>query len=260
MMRSILERRGMVEFPMFSAERVYMEPFTKREGLPWHLSRWNDTVAAMLDGIGVDGPLYLMIDQSFVPAGTPHRRPGVHIDGYWNPAMLAHGPSSSYGGGHGYSPPSHSYRPPTTEQIREIIDIYSPKKQKKDKPKPEVPAPPPEPPTNVHPIQRKIPRKPHFPKVRCDGWGTAMFDKSEAILLASNVEASRAFVGEFGGGIADGGNCDAVSLDGLVPVPLVANRVYAGNVTCLHESLPVLMDCERTLVRINVPGWEPAYF
>jgi hypothetical protein len=38
---------------------------------------------------------------------------------------------------------------------------------------------------------------------------------------------------------------------------LDSGRVYAGNVTMLHESIPVPFDCLRTLVRLNVPGWTP---
>jgi hypothetical protein len=34
---------------------------------------------------------------------------------------------------------------------------------------------------------------------------------------------------------------------------LKANTAYAGNVTMIHESIPIPLNCERTLVRINVP-------
>lgn len=90
-MDSVVQQRGAVMFPEFTGERVYMHEFRKPSGLPKYLARWKDTVDAMLDGIDVDGPIYLMVDQARVMAGTAHRRPGVHVDGFWEPARLAHG-------------------------------------------------------------------------------------------------------------------------------------------------------------------------
>lgn len=75
---------GRVPFPAYAAERVYMHEFTKAAGLPPSMSRWQDTVDAMLGGVSAPGPVYLMIDQSKVDAASVHRRPGVHIDGCWN--------------------------------------------------------------------------------------------------------------------------------------------------------------------------------
>lgn len=186
-MQSIIQQRSAVSFPAFTGERVYMREFTKADGLPEDLRRWQPTVDAMLDGIDVAGPVYIMIDQKLVRAGQPQRRPGVHIDGYWNPAIQAHGGPE----------PGHS----------------------------------------------------HFP--RNDGWPV------EAILLASNVQASRAFEGEYDCRIAAGGDCSHLDVSALRAVPLTANVCHAGNVTMLHESLPVEQDALRTLVRLNVPGWEP---
>jgi hypothetical protein len=90
-MKSIIEQRGPVMFPQFTGERIYMRAFTQRDGLPFDLARWQPTVDAMLDGIDTDGPIYLMVDQGLVRAGVAQRRPGVHIDGYWLPAIQAHG-------------------------------------------------------------------------------------------------------------------------------------------------------------------------
>ncbi|MBN3848689.1 hypothetical protein G3N58_17930 [Paraburkholderia sp. Ac-20342] len=89
-MKSIVEQRGAVSFAEFTGERVYMREFHKQSGLPGDLSRWQSTVDQMLDGVDTDGPIFLMVDQSFVKAGTPQRRPGIHIDGYWIPSLQAH--------------------------------------------------------------------------------------------------------------------------------------------------------------------------
>lgn len=91
-----------------------------------------------------------------------------------------------------------------------------------------------------------------------DDWGaTCDFTSPEAIMLASDVSAARAFSGRFLGHPGKGGDCSAVDLAGLQEIRLQAGRVYAGNVSMLHESLPVEADCYRTLVRLNVPGWTP---
>lgn len=77
----------------------------------------------------------------------------------------------------------------------------------------------------------------------------------EGLILASNVCASRGFTGEFEGIIGDGGDCSHIDLSGLIEFKLNAGQVYAGNVTALHESIPVEADAYRQLVRLNVPGW-----
>ena len=90
-MQSNVELRGAVKFPQFLGERVYMREFTKSDGLPNDLMRLQSTIDGMLEGIEVDGPIFVMIDQSEVKAGQFHRRPGMHVDGIWNPKMFAHG-------------------------------------------------------------------------------------------------------------------------------------------------------------------------
>lgn len=79
----------------------------------------------------------------------------------------------------------------------------------------------------------------------------------EAIILASDIPACRGYLGAFLGPIGVGGDCDHLPIDHMWPIDLEPNTVYAGNVFFMHESLPVADDCQRTVVRINVPGWEP---
>lgn len=105
-MHSFVQGRGSVDFPAFAGERIYMQEFKKQTGLPSHMRRWQMTVDAMLDGIETDGPIYLMVDQGIVEAGKTHRRGGVHIDGYWQPEIQAHG-------GIPYTPPGHHPQPPS---------------------------------------------------------------------------------------------------------------------------------------------------
>jgi hypothetical protein len=203
-MHSIIQARSKVPFPAYQGERVYMRPFIKAQGLPFDLRRWQPTVDAMLEGIETNHPIYLMVDQGFVKAGTPQRRPGVHIDGYWIPGLQAHGQPDR--GGHRHPTPEE--RPPY--------------------------------------------RGDHNTRPRhCTG-GVLV---EEALLLASDIQGCVGYTGGFDGLIGTGGDCSHLSLQGLQRVPFKANTCYAGNVTSLHESLPVATDCNRTLVRLNVPGY-----
>lgn len=105
-MKSVLEKGSVVPLAAFTGERVYMRKFLQADGLPQDLKRWQPTVDAMLDGIKTDLPIFLMVDQRVVEAGSCHRRPGVHVDGYWHDEISAHGghrPTPS----HGPTPPGH---------------------------------------------------------------------------------------------------------------------------------------------------------
>jgi hypothetical protein len=105
---SHVRQGGVVLFPAFTGERIYMHEFTCRAGLPPHLKRWQDTVDAMLDGIDAPGSIFLMVDQAQVGAGLPHRRGGPHVDGVWDPGIQAHGGGG--GGGGDPLPGGHRHR------------------------------------------------------------------------------------------------------------------------------------------------------
>lgn len=95
-----------VEFPEWRGERHHMLPFTRSAGVPAHVERFQGTVDQMMRDVDVDRDeeLYLMIDEADVAPGVAHRRPGLHVDGYWHPRWLLHG---------GHSPfPAHAPWPP----------------------------------------------------------------------------------------------------------------------------------------------------
>ena len=188
---SHIQQIGRVSFPAFTGERVYMREFTKAEGLPPDLRRWQDTVDAMLHEVDAPGSIYIMIDQGEVQQNQSHRRAGLHLDGYWCAATAKHRGSHV---GSWDTKPAWSY---------------------------------------------------------CD------FSAPEAIILASDVCASRAFAGGWDGHCGEGGDCSHVDVSALNEVQLLGGLAYAGNVSVLHESLPVLQATKRTLVRLNVPGWTP---
>lgn len=231
MIQSIVTQRGAVRFPAFMAERIYMQEFTKKEGLPFGMSRWQGTVDAMLDGIETDGPIYLMVDQKIVEPNMTHRRGGIHIDGYWNPGKQAWdtpGPNWLYAGGHGHGgghrtqPSGHSHGHIVEPRSGHRIPVRRG-------------------PSSIRPEHRFAESE----------W------PAEAIILASDVSACRAFHGEFDGKVGEGGSCDHIDLSRTEEIRLDAGVCYAGNVTMLHESLPLEHGGVRTVVRLNVPGWTP---
>lgn len=120
--QSTIVQGAPVSFPEFTGERVYMRRFERGALLPADLARWQATVDAMLVGVESDGPVFVMIDQMHVPAGTHHRRPGLHVDWYWHDILQAHGSPghAPYPPGHGPRPqPQH--KPPTNPQREAIV-------------------------------------------------------------------------------------------------------------------------------------------
>lgn len=218
-MKSIIEQRGSVAFPEFKPERVYMREFTKAKGLPFDLAKWQPTVDAMLDGIDTSGPIFIMIDCGQIKAGMAQRRPGLHIDGYWIPAIQMHRDT----GRHGSSVPDPSPSDPHG-------GTHSNKSQ--------------------HASGRHNHKIPFWDPC-------ATYEEQEGLLLASSLQSARGFHGDFVGAPGEGGVCTHVDVSALIEVPMKADLVYAGNVTMLHESLAVETDCFRSLVRLNVPGWSP---
>lgn len=237
MIQSIAQQRGIVAFPAFTGERIYMQPFFQRDGLPKEMGRWQPTVDAMLDGIKTDQPIYLMVDQGIILPSTSHRRPGIHVDGYWNPgpghgshrSVSAHG--GNRGGHGGYNPPE----PAPSHGGRRSHGGYRE----------------PEPP-------RHRPSAPRRHGAGVAGWDRIDFSDPEAIILASDVSACVAYTGEYDEQlIIEGGDARHINVDHMERHVFNANTVYAGNVALLHESVPLATRTQRTLVRLNVPGWTP---
>lgn len=237
---SFVEKANEVTFPEYKGERIYMLPVTLKDGLPQALNHWQPTVDALMDGIDIekDSPFYLMIDQKFVPKGQMHRRAGIHVDGYWIPGIFAHG---NPGGGGTHNQPSE---PDRHSQPRRTHHT------------PSVPSKP-----DHHSQPRRTHNTPSYPDDSpgfcLDTSKDYLIWEPEALVLASNVQACRAWEGIYTGEPVDGGDCTHIDLTGLNELTLLPNTAYRGNVTMLHESLPVPEDCYRTLVRINVPGWSP---
>jgi hypothetical protein len=218
MIQSVLQQRGGVAFPEHTGERIYMLPFSKRLGLPKQFGRWQPTVDRMLEGIETSEPIYLMVDQGVVTYNAAQRRPGVHVDGYWNSGYTSYGSISAHGGR-----PSHGGHR-------------------------EAPS---------HGGRRGHGGTPRH-SAGSNGWDRIDFSAPEAVLLAANVSACAAYVGQYDEQlIGEGGDASRIPLDNMDRVVLDSHVVYAGNVGMLHESLPTQREMRRTLVRLNVPGWTP---
>lgn len=237
MMQSIVQKVGHVDFPSFMGDRIYMEPFRLETGLPESMKRWQQTVDQMLVGVDTDGPIYFMVDQKFVPAQTLHRRGGLHIDGFWIPGTQIHGGGHITLGAHGGGGGSHNPRPSPGDHGLRRHGMASGRH------------------SNQHPpghrtgeLKARGQHNSHRAVAYDYEWPT------EAIILASNIPACRALIGEWDGNIADDGDVSHLDLSHMQEIQFEANIAYAGNVTFVHQSIPVQQDCWRTVVRLNVPG------
>ena len=248
MHQSIVHEGSQVKFPEFLAERVYMKEFFKESGLPNDLQRWQSTVNAMLEGVDVDGPIYLTIDQKDVAPNTSHRREGLHIDGYWVKTLGRHGGGHkglpeeilAWGGGPSDGKP---YKGWGGTQI-------TPLKKFKRMPNGKFKLP------KIDPETGRTVKE--TPKKKASGaWEEIDLTGKESIILASDVIGCRAFEGEWDGMPMDGGDCSHIDVSNLQEVIFDKNIVYRGNVGMLHESMPILLGGKRTVVRLNVPGWSP---
>ncbi len=207
-----------VTFPEWRGERHYMIPFTVGRGLIGDLGRYQTTVNQMMDGVLVDPnqQCYLMVDEKEVTPGNFHRRPGLHVDGYWNPGTKGyggHGAVSCHGG--------QPYWSPTPTKHSPVIPSHqSPQ------------------PTHGAQSISNIPE------------GLILASNYTAA-RAITGEYSRDFVNDW-----RGGDCSDLSIHHFNEVVLKANQAYHMDVMTLHESLPITENVRRTVVRINVPNWK----
>jgi hypothetical protein len=209
---SYFEECGNIRFPEFKAERHYMVPFFQKTGLPAPLKHWQPTVDAMLETVQTDKEIYLMVDQAQVLPNTSHRRGGVHVDNVWTINCHSVGHESSH-----HNPPSGGH----AGGHRGGGDSHLPSWLRTPKP----------------PLKRK----------------KKLSEAEQLIILASDYAACAAYEGEWEGFVEDKGDCSHIDISGLTAKILLANRAYKGDTTqMLHESLPIPVACNRTVVRLNV--------
>lgn len=85
-------------------------------------------------------------------------------------------------------------------------------------------------------------------------WNHVNFSDPESIILASDVVGCKAYTGQWEGDIGEGGDLSHLDLTDLLNFPMHSHVAYKGNVTFIHESIPVPIETQRTLVRLNLKG------
>ena len=85
-------------------------------------------------------------------------------------------------------------------------------------------------------------------------WKTANLSEPESIILASDVAGCKAYVGDWHGEIGEGGDCTDICFKDLSEFTMKPNNAYMGNVSFVHESIPLPFETQRTLVRLNLKG------
>lgn len=103
--------------PKFQGIRIHMLPIVLGEPLPESVNQYDSLVKQIADSTGYTGNhAFLMVDESFVPAGQHHRRPGIHVEGHWN--ISAHGPQP----GRHRPTPEPLHRPPRHSGVGAVCE------------------------------------------------------------------------------------------------------------------------------------------
>lgn len=81
--------------------------------------------------------------------------------------------------------------------------------------------------------------------------------QNEALILTSNVLGCVGYEGVWSGIFnKENGDCSNIDVSHLTRINFEPNYIYTGHTLhMLHESIPVLQDCNRTVVRLNIQGW-----
>lgn len=74
------------------------------------------------------------------------------------------------------------------------------------------------------------------------------------MLIVSSYVSCKGWNGSFIGNPDQGGNCESIDLSNLESFLLEKNTLYWGNITFIHESLPVEKSIKRQLIRITLPS------
>lgn len=78
-------------------------------------------------------------------------------------------------------------------------------------------------------------------------------EPDQLLLLATDVTASAAYLGDWEGISGNGGDCSFLNKNNFDCVKLEEGKVWLGSaLSTLHESLPINYSTKRTLVRLNV--------
>lgn len=224
---------GNIVLPGFSGIRILMMPFWLEDvagTLPDFLSGWERSIQELVDLAPCQsGVAYLTIDEAVVQAGTTHRRPGLHVDGWRDDSEglecsgggwgSPSGSSGGFWGGPEYpiaeDPPAAKFPPPSDPK-------------------------PPRPPRRRENIVREI---------DLSGW-----------LTISSIVGCRAWNQAFTGEPRKFGDCEHLRSQFAEEnaIVLEPGTAYHLNSLAVHESLPQRETAARQFVRLSMPsaaGW-----
>lgn len=219
-MQSAIRLVSHVDFPKFKDRQLYMAGMSLKTLSKQGLGDYEPIVRTMMDCVDIRGSdrFFVTIDEKLVGRGQTHRRGGAHIDGNWLEIKAQWDTPGEW----------------TTAPGRWENDGQWATGTPNSKPRlqaggqwPFIPGGPP--------------------------WGYNM--DFGGMLIASNEAAAVAWRGELDGLPGEGGDCEHLrdQFDSLTTVPMLANRVYLTNSSCVHESLPVQNPVRRQLIRITLP-------
>lgn len=80
------------------------------------------------------------------------------------------------------------------------------------------------------------------------------YAKTGGLVLASSYSACAGWAGDFDGIPGRGGDCENIDVSNLAYFKLKANKLYFGNSTFIHESIPLDRSVKRQLFRITLPS------
>lgn len=85
-------------------------------------------------------------------------------------------------------------------------------------------------------------------------WNHVDLSDLESIILASDIVGCKAYTGQWEGDIGEGGDVSHLDLKSLSNFLMDSGIAYKGNITFIHESIPLPVESQRTLVRLNLKG------
>lgn len=83
-------------------------------------------------------------------------------------------------------------------------------------------------------------------------WWTQSRPKTGGMLMVSDYQACRAWNGDYVGTPGQGGDCSHIDTDHMESFFLNSKQIYLAN-HAIHESMPVLEDTQRSLLRLTLP-------
>lgn len=253
---------GKINFPKFEGDKIYMLPFELSNPiLPDKYKRWEGIVKEMVEMSPVkQGTAFLTVDEKEVKAGETHRRGGPHTDGNFiygfQDGKVIEIDTTQYNEGASWGKSVDKKEVSWGKSVdKKKVSWGRSTEKKKDVSWGK----------SVDKKEVSWGRSEDSPVA--SSWATNFLvgglneeqhtrqycsDKG-GMIIASNYEACKGWLGEFKEIPLDGGDCSHMDLSNLETFILKPNKVYLGNSTFIHESLQINEDVKRQMIRITLP-------